>query len=117
MFCLLILIYFYNCLNISLSQGVQTINVLFVNEYGNTVAEKSIEVALNYLRKNPRYGINVEIIKIKSSDSDPQEFLNALCLKYNTSLKENKPPHFVLDTTLTGVISEAEVLYFKHTIK
>nr|AXY87920.1 ionotropic receptor 25a.3 [Subpsaltria yangi] len=92
----------------STCQSVQALNVLFINQNSNTVAEKAVEVALNYLRRNPRLGIHVDSFsRVKAMDTDARAFLDSLCERYNSSLRQNKPPHLILDTTLSGVISEA----------
>lgn len=30
-----------------------------------------------------------------------------MCIQYNNSIKDGKPPHVILDTTQAGIVSEA----------
>lgn len=51
---------------------------VFINQNSNTAAEKAIEVALNYLRRNPRLGIHVDSFsRVKAMDSDARTFLDS----------------------------------------
>jgi len=34
-------------------------------------------------------------------------YKNVVCVNYNASIRNNKPPHLVIDTTINGVASEA----------
>ncbi|XP_041786441.1 ionotropic receptor 25a-like isoform X2 [Anopheles merus] len=43
---------------------------------------------------------------VEGNRTDSKDLLQALCSKYGQSLSENRPPHLLLDTTLTGVSSE-----------
>ncbi|RZF33895.1 hypothetical protein LSTR_LSTR009919 [Laodelphax striatellus] len=92
----------------SSGQVVQTINLMFVNEASaNVVAEKAVEVALNYFRRNPKLGIHVNnLVKVNIVDRDANNILEHLCAKYNSSVLSNNPPDLVLDTTLSGIQSE-----------
>ncbi|RZC36456.1 glutamate receptor ionotropic, kainate 2, partial [Asbolus verrucosus] len=66
----------------------------FVNEEGNLVAEKAVDVAVNYIKKNNKLGVNVDPVKV------------VVCSSYNEMLSNSLFPHLVLDTTMTGLASE-----------
>nr|ALR72535.1 ionotropic receptor IR6 [Colaphellus bowringi] len=87
-------------------QTTQNINVLFVNEEGNEVAEKALDVALTYLKKNNKLGISVDIRKVVGNRTDSNAFLESLCSTYSSMLDAQAYPHLVLDTTMTGLGSE-----------
>ncbi|XP_035782747.1 ionotropic receptor 25a-like isoform X2 [Anopheles albimanus] len=87
-------------------QTTQNINMLFVNEVENSMANVAIEVALNYVKKNPQLGMSVEMVYVEGNRTESKDLLLALCSKYSQALNDNRPPHFILDTTLTGVSSE-----------
>uniref|UniRef100_A0A182X1S1 Ionotropic glutamate receptor C-terminal domain-containing protein n=1 Tax=Anopheles quadriannulatus TaxID=34691 RepID=A0A182X1S1_ANOQN len=78
----------------------------FVNEVDNNLANVAVEVALNYVKKNPQLGLSVDMMYVEGNRTDSKDLLQALCSKYGQSLSENRPPHLLLDTTLTGVSSE-----------
>ncbi|EAA13931.5 AGAP010272-PA, partial [Anopheles gambiae str. PEST] len=79
---------------------------VFVNEVDNNLANVAVEVALNYVKKNPQLGLSVDMMYVEGNRTDSKDLLQALCSKYGQSLSENRPPHLLLDTTLTGVSSE-----------
>uniref|UniRef100_A0A182M9H0 Ionotropic receptor 25a n=1 Tax=Anopheles culicifacies TaxID=139723 RepID=A0A182M9H0_9DIPT len=87
-------------------QTTQNINILFVNEVDNNLANVAVEVALNYVKKNPQLGLSVDMMYVEGNRTDSKDLLQALCSKYGQSLNDNRPPHLLLDTTLTGVSSE-----------
>uniref|UniRef100_A0A182YN05 Ionotropic receptor 25a n=1 Tax=Anopheles stephensi TaxID=30069 RepID=A0A182YN05_ANOST len=87
-------------------QTTQNINILFVNEVDNNLANVAVEVALNYVKKNPQLGLSVEMMYVEGNRTDSKDLLQALCSKYGQALSDNRPPHLLLDTTLTGVSSE-----------
>ncbi|XP_040162436.1 ionotropic receptor 25a [Anopheles arabiensis] len=89
-----------------MGQTTQNINILFVNEVDNNLANVAVEVALNYVKKNPQLGLSVDMMYVEGNRTDSKDLLQALCSKYGQSLSENRPPHLLLDTTLTGVSSE-----------
>nr|QGW50660.1 ionotropic receptor 18 [Propsilocerus akamusi] len=94
--------YFYE----SNGQTSQNINVLFVNEVGNEVAAKAVDVAVNYIKKNPSLGLSVEVMAVEGNRTDSKGLLEAICSRYAQSLQSNQPPHVIFDTTKTGVSSE-----------
>ncbi|XP_001660418.2 ionotropic receptor 25a [Aedes aegypti] len=87
-------------------QTTQNINVLFVNEVGNDLAQVAVDVALNYIRKNPSLGLSVELLTVEGNRTDSKGLLESLCSKYTEAINTNRPPHVIFDTTLTGVSSE-----------
>uniref|UniRef100_A0A182JSA2 Ionotropic glutamate receptor C-terminal domain-containing protein n=1 Tax=Anopheles christyi TaxID=43041 RepID=A0A182JSA2_9DIPT len=89
-----------------MGQTTQNINILFVNEVDNNLANVAVEVALNYVKKNPQLGLSVDMMYVEGNRTDSKDLLQALCSKYGQSLNDNRPPHLLLDTTLTGVSSE-----------
>ncbi|XP_056631910.1 ionotropic receptor 25a [Diorhabda sublineata] len=88
------------------SQTSQNLNVLFVNEEGNEVADKALDVALTYLKKNSKLGISVDIRRVVGNRTDSTTFLDALCSTYNSMLESKSYPYLVLDTTMAGLGSE-----------
>ncbi|XP_050421609.1 ionotropic receptor 25a [Adelges cooleyi] len=90
------------------SQNLQTINILFINDRRNLVAEETWGVALNYIRRNPRVGLMIDgLYSVNIGGDDASAILETLCVNYNASIRNNKPPHLVIDTTINGVSSEA----------
>ncbi|CAG9857523.1 unnamed protein product [Phyllotreta striolata] len=87
-------------------QTTQNINVLFVNEEGNEVADRALDVALTYLKKNTKLGISVDLRRVVGNRTDSNSFLDSLCSTYNQLLQTQVYPHLVLDTTMTGLGSE-----------
>ncbi|XP_045769552.1 ionotropic receptor 25a [Maniola jurtina] len=90
----------------SFSQTTQNINVLLVNEENNALAEKSFEVAKEYVRRNPSLGLAIDPVIVVGNRTDAKAFLENVCRKYNDMLSAQKTPHVVLDFTMTGVGSE-----------
>ncbi|KAJ0183146.1 hypothetical protein K1T71_001122 [Dendrolimus kikuchii] len=88
------------------SQTTQNINVLLINEENNALAEKSFEVAKEYVRRNPSLGLAVDPVLVVGNRSDAKAFLENVCRKYNDMLSAKKTPHVVLDFTMAGVGSE-----------
>lgn len=50
---------------------------MFVNEEGNNVADNAIDVAVNYIKKNNKLGINVDPVKVVGNRSDATNLLDA----------------------------------------
>ncbi|XP_045465675.1 ionotropic receptor 25a-like [Harmonia axyridis] len=100
---LLVLFYIASSYN---AQDSQKIFVLYVNEKDNTIAEKGVEVALAYIKDNPKLGVEVDLTTILSNRTDAVELLDPLCKTYDDMVKASKPPHLVFDTTVTGLSSE-----------
>ncbi|XP_034234148.1 ionotropic receptor 25a isoform X2 [Thrips palmi] len=98
------------------AQTTRGINVLFVSDESNPVAEKALDVALNYVRRTASTGIQFDSFqRVIANTSDARTLLEALCEKYDNSLKTEKPPDLVLDFTQTGVTSET-VKSFTHAL-
>ncbi|XP_071447959.1 ionotropic receptor 25a [Hetaerina americana] len=97
--------------------GGSIVGHMFVGESGeNSVAEKAFDAALNYARRNRGLGGGARVDSVRrvvdaGSKLSANDLLDALCKEYNESLLEEKPPHVVIDTTMTGITSET-VKYF-----
>lgn len=50
---------------------------VFVNEEGNEVAEKAIDVALTYLKKNSKLGVSIDIRRVTGNRTESSVFLEA----------------------------------------
>ena len=50
---------------------------MFINEVGNEVASKAVDVAVNYIKKNPNLGLSVEIMAVEGNRSDSKGLLEA----------------------------------------
>lgn len=50
---------------------------MYVNEVGNDVAAKAIDVASNYIKRNPNLGVSVEIISVEGNRTDSKGLLEA----------------------------------------
>ncbi|CAH0391759.1 unnamed protein product [Bemisia tabaci] len=88
--------------------SAQTINFMFVNEESNLIGSKAMEVALNYIRRNPRLGIHIGgNYPVSIATQDAEVILENLCATYNASVKDGKPPHILIDFTMSGIPSEA----------
>ncbi|XP_066245582.1 ionotropic receptor 25a-like [Euwallacea similis] len=87
-------------------QTTQNINVIFVNEEGNTVADKAINVVMNFIKKTSKLGLSVDLKRIVGNRTDSQNILDSLCETYQQMLDSNAPPHLVLDATKAGLASE-----------
>ncbi|KAI8421537.1 hypothetical protein MSG28_009573 [Choristoneura fumiferana] len=79
---------------------------VLINEENNALAEKSFEVAKEYVRRNPTLGLAVDPVIVVGNRTDAKAFLENVCRKYNDMLSAKKTPHVVLDFTMTGVGSE-----------
>ncbi|XP_017786976.1 PREDICTED: ionotropic receptor 25a [Nicrophorus vespilloides] len=88
------------------AQTTQNINVLFVNEEGNLVAEKAVDVALDYVKRNTKLGVKVDMERVVGNRTDAKGLLDSLCKTYNDMLDSKKQPNVVLDLTMTGLASE-----------
>ncbi|XP_050303158.1 ionotropic receptor 25a isoform X2 [Anthonomus grandis grandis] len=103
-FCIFILIYiFYNEAS---CQTTQNINVIFANEESNTVADKAVNIVLNYIKKTSKLGLSVDLKRVVGNRTDAPNVLDSLCSTYQKMLDDNTPPHLVLDTTKAGLASE-----------
>ncbi|XP_046384858.1 ionotropic receptor 25a [Ischnura elegans] len=98
-------------------ESTQNINILFVgNSAENGIAERALDVALNYARRNRGLGGGARVDSVRrvvnaGSKISANDLLEELCKAYNDSLLEDKPPHVVVDTTIAGTASET-VKYF-----
>lgn len=50
---------------------------VYVNEEGNTVADKAIDVAMNYIKKTSKLGLSVEMKRVVGNRSDSQNILDS----------------------------------------
>lgn len=48
---------------------------VFINEVGNDVAAKAVEVAANYIKKTPSLGFTVEIVSVEGNRTDSKGLL------------------------------------------
>ncbi|XP_063241815.1 ionotropic receptor 25a [Bacillus rossius redtenbacheri] len=85
------------------ARAAPTVNILFVNDEGNSAAEKAVGAALEKLKKA---GGDFHVDRVSGNGTDAHDFLDKLCKVYNDSLEASRPPHLVLDTTISGVPSE-----------
>lgn len=79
---------------------------VFINEVGNEIAQKAVDVAVNYVKKMSSLGLSVEVLSVEGNRTDSKGLLEAICSKYADSITAGQPPHVILDTTKTGVSSE-----------
>lgn len=79
-------------------------NAVFINEVGNDIAQKSVDMAVNYIKKNSNLGLSVEVVSVEGNRTDSKGLLEAICLKLSESIQSNTPPHVIFDTTKTGEI-------------
>ncbi|KPJ17158.1 Glutamate receptor, ionotropic kainate 2 [Papilio machaon] len=89
-----------------LSSIVTALTLVLINEENNALAEKSFEVAKEYVRRNPMLGLAIDPVIVVGNRTDAKAFLENVCRKYNDMLSAQKTPHVVLDFTMTGVGSE-----------
>ncbi|XP_018787692.1 PREDICTED: ionotropic receptor 25a [Bactrocera latifrons] len=100
---------FLNILSlVSLATGQtnQNINVFFINDADNEPAAKAVTVVSTYLKKNPSYGISIQIDQVEANKTDAKTLLESICSKYAESIDRKQPPHVVFDTTKSGISSE-----------
>lgn len=79
---------------------------MFINEVGNEIAQKAVDVAVNYIKKMPSLGLSVEVMTVEGNRTDSKGLLESICTRYAESLQNGQPPHVIFDTTKTGVSSE-----------
>nr|CAD7262764.1 unnamed protein product [Timema shepardi] len=94
------------CMTLPCIVNTTSINVLFVNDIENEIANNAFDVALKYLQRNTDIDIQPDVTRVTGNSTDAREFLDQLCKVYNDSLEEKKAPHVVIDTTIAGVPSE-----------
>ncbi|CAK1555436.1 unnamed protein product [Leptosia nina] len=103
---MIIILFLLTLFHSSWSQTTQNINILLINEENNALAEKAFEIAKEYVRRNPSLGLAVDPIIVVGNRTDAKAFLENVCRKYNDMVTGKRPPHVVLDFTITGVGSE-----------
>lgn len=60
---------------------------MYVTEARNTVADKAVEVALNYVRRSSHLGVHVDsFVQVRAAGQDPKPFLNSS--EYDTDLNQ-----------------------------
>lgn len=57
---------------------------VFVNEVGNDLAQVAVDVALNYIRKNPSLGLSVELLTVEGNRTDSKGLLESC--KFSTNM-------------------------------
>lgn len=76
--------FIHNLKDLSWSVFFQIINLfiyfscfflVFINEVGNDVAAKAVEVAANYIKKTPSLGFTVEIVSVEGNRTDSKGLL------------------------------------------
>ncbi|KAF5270318.1 hypothetical protein FQR65_LT05506 [Abscondita terminalis] len=87
--------------------------LVYVNEEGNNVADKSVDVAMLYTSKNSKLGIKIDVQKVVGNRTDSQGLLSLMCKTYTDMMKAKTFPHLVLDTTMTGMASETAKIFSK----
>lgn len=50
---------------------------VFVNEEGNEVADKAVDVAMTYLKKNSRLGLSVDLRRVVGNRTESSLFLES----------------------------------------
>ena len=48
-----------------------------MNEEGNLVAEKAVDVAVNYIKKNNKLGVNTDPVKVVGNRTDASGLLDS----------------------------------------
>lgn len=51
--------------------------IVYINEEGNEVAESAVDVALTYIKKNNKLGINAEVTKVSGNRTDSAGLLES----------------------------------------
>jgi len=51
--------------------------IVFINEVDNEPALKAVDVVLTYLKKNPSYGLSVNVESIEANKTDAKILLEA----------------------------------------
>ncbi|BES98926.1 glutamate receptor [Nesidiocoris tenuis] len=95
------------------AQSLTSINVLFVTDERNDIARLAFEVVQDYVKRNTKLGIDMDVYRVTASGTDAKILLESLCDTFNVSASAGKAPHLILDTTLIGVTSEAVKTFSK----
>ncbi|XP_053959026.1 ionotropic receptor 25a isoform X1 [Anastrepha ludens] len=104
--CIFIILKIISLTSVANGQTNQNINVFFINDADNEPAAKAVTVVLTYLKKNPHYGISIQIDQVEANKTDAKTLLESICSKYAESIERKQPPHVVFDTTKSGIASE-----------
>jgi hypothetical protein len=56
---------------------LETFFAVYINEVGNDVSTKAVDVVTSYIKKNPNLGLSVEISSIEGNRSDSKGLLEA----------------------------------------
>jgi hypothetical protein len=65
-------------------------NEVFINEVGNELAQKAVDVAINYIKKTPSLGLSVEVMAVEGNRTDSKGLLESICSRYAESLTTGK---------------------------
>jgi hypothetical protein len=76
--------------------------IVFINEVGNDVAQKAVNVAVDYVKKTSELGMSVEVMAVEGNRTDSKGLLESVCMKLAESIEKKTPPHVIFDTTKTG---------------
>lgn len=82
------------------------VNIFFVNEQRNSMAERALRAARRYFERNPTVGQVGEINFINVNGTGAENMVENVCNQLDAALKSENPPHVILDTTLSGLPSE-----------
>lgn len=58
-------------------KSIYTFFAVYVNEEGNELADRAIEVAMTYIKKNNKLGINVELKRVIGNRTDSNNLLES----------------------------------------
>ncbi|KAJ8960482.1 hypothetical protein NQ318_013766 [Aromia moschata] len=71
-----------------LNDFAQEQHFVFVNEEGNEVADRAVDVAMTYIKKNSKLGVSVELRKVVGNRTDSNTFLESQFLNFQLILNE-----------------------------
>ncbi|XP_045465402.1 LOW QUALITY PROTEIN: ionotropic receptor 25a-like [Harmonia axyridis] len=87
-------------------------SLVYVNEKGNEVAESAVNSAIGYIEQSGKYNLKLEVTRVSGNrNNDSNEMLKSLCENYHRMLDNKRPPHLVLDTTMTDMASETVKIF------
>lgn len=61
----------------SINELIILLFVVYVNEESNAVADKAVDVAMTYITKNPKLGVQVDIQKVIGNRTDAKGLLES----------------------------------------
>lgn len=61
---------------------------MYVNEVGNDIAAKSVDIAINYVKKNTNLGVSISVTSVEGNRTDSKPFLEASMYDPNYRKKE-----------------------------